>query len=64
MIQQAEDDIVVPNAATRSLSERMEVPIRNYTPSISNHAFLFDPTSFEGRRARQDVVEFFEQRNQ
>lgn len=64
MIQQAEDDIVVPNAATRSLSERMEVPIRNYTPSISNHAFLFDPTSFEGRRARQDVVEFFDQRNQ
>ncbi len=62
MIQQAEGDIVVPNASTTSLSERMEVPIRNYTPLISNHAFLFDPTSLEGGRARRDVVEFFQER--
>jgi len=62
MIQQAEGDIVVPNAATSSLSERMQVPIRNYTPLISNHAFLFDPTSLEGGRARRDVVEFFRER--
>lgn len=62
MIQMAEGDSVVPNISTRILSERMQVPHITYSPSISNHAFLFDPTSGEGRRARQDMVRFFEQR--
>ncbi len=62
MIQMAEGDIVVPNSATQSLSQRMEVPIRAYTPAVSNHAFLFDPVSLEGARARNDMVEFFDAR--
>lgn len=61
-IQMAESDSVVPNITTEILSERMGVDYRRYTPSISNHAFLFDPTSGEGRRARQDMIEFFEGR--
>lgn len=62
MIQMAKNDSVVPNISTRILSERMQVPYITYEPSISNHAFLFDPTSGEGRRARNDMIEFFEQR--
>jgi hypothetical protein len=62
MIQMADGDLVVPNSSTRSLSEAMGVPIREYTPAVSNHAFLFDPTSLEGARARNDAVEFFEDR--
>ncbi len=62
MIQMARQDSVVPNISTRILSERMGVPLREYTPTLSNHAFLFDPTSLEGRRARRDVLDFFEQR--
>ena len=62
LIQMAEGDLVVPNSSTRSLSEAMGVPIRTYTPLVSNHAFLFDLTSFEGARARQDIVEFLEAR--
>lgn len=62
LIQMAEEDLVVPNVATQSLSTRMEVPIRTYTPAVSNHAFLFDPLSLEGARARDDVVEFFDGR--
>lgn len=62
IIQMAEGDVVVPNAATRSLSERSGVPIQSYSPLVSNHAFLFDPTSIEGGRARDAVVEFFDAR--
>ena len=62
MIQMATGDSVVPNVSTRILSERMKTPMITYSPTISNHAFLFDPTSGEGRRARQDMLEFFEQR--
>jgi len=62
IIQMAEGDLVVPNASSRSLSERAKVPLQVYTPLISNHAFLFDPTSFEGARARTAVVEFFDAR--
>lgn len=62
LMQMAEGDSVVPNISTRILSERMKVPYTTYTPAISNHGFLFDPTSFEGRRARQDMLEFFDQR--
>ncbi|MEZ4460566.1 MAG: hypothetical protein R3E66_12740 [bacterium] len=62
IIQMAEGDVVVPNASSRSLSERSGVPLQVYTPLISNHAFLFDPTSLEGGRARDAVVEFFNAR--
>jgi pimeloyl-ACP methyl ester carboxylesterase len=62
LIQMAKNDAVVPNVATRALSERMGVPISEYEPAISNHGFLFDPTSFEGRDARDEMVEFFDAR--
>jgi pimeloyl-ACP methyl ester carboxylesterase len=62
LIQMAKNDSVVPNVATRILSERMGVPISEYEPAISNHGFLFDPTSFEGRDARNEMVEFFDAR--
>ena len=62
MIQMAQGDLVVPNSSTRSLSEAMGVPIREYTPAVSNHGFLFDPLSLEGGRARNDIVDFFEAR--
>ncbi len=62
MIQMAESDSVVPNITTEILSERMGIDYRLYTPSISNHGFLFDPASGEGRRARNDMIEFFDAR--
>ncbi len=62
MLQMARGDSVVPNEGTRLLSERMGVPFREYTPQISNHAFLFDPLDPESVRARGDMVDFFEQR--
>ncbi len=64
IIQQADGDIVVPNGTTSALSERMQVPIDHYDPTISNHAFLFDPTSGNGRRARQQIIDFFAGRQQ
>lgn len=62
MIQMAAGDSVVPNSSTRRLSEAMGVPIREYTPLVSNHVFFFDPTSLEGARARQDAIDFLEAR--
>ncbi len=62
MIQMARGDSVVPNVSTRILSERMGVPFREYTPQISNHGFLFDPIDPESTRARNDMIEFYEQR--
>ena len=59
IIQMAKGDIVVPNTSTSSLSERMQVPITEYEPLVSNHAFLFDPTSLNGARARTQIIEFF-----
>jgi pimeloyl-ACP methyl ester carboxylesterase len=59
LLQMAEGDSVVPNSSSRALSERTGVPLRIYSPLISNHAFLFDPTSLEGARARQDAIDFF-----
>ena len=59
MIQMARGDSVVPNITTRILSARMGVDLREYTPAISNHAFFFDPTSLEGSRAREDMIDFF-----
>ena len=62
-VQMAVRDSVVPNVATELLAERLGVEARRYTPTISNHAFLFDPTSIEGERARRDMIEFFEERS-
>lgn len=62
LLQMAKNDAVVPNIATNILSERMGVPISIYEPSISNHGFLFDPTSFSGRAARNEMVDFFNAR--
>jgi len=62
LIEMCQDDQVVPNSATHSLSDATGVPIRKYTPSVSNHAFLFDPTSLEGARARNDILDFFADR--
>jgi dienelactone hydrolase len=62
-IQMAQGDVVVPNISTRLLAERMGATPREYTPLVSNHAFLFDPTSLEGNRARNDMAEFFRQRS-
>lgn len=62
-IQMAKGDVVVPNISTKLLAERMGLTIREYDPIVSNHAFLFDPTSLEGRRARNDMAEFFRQRS-
>lgn len=59
LIQMAKNDAVVPNIATKTLAERMDLPISVYEPSISNHGFLFDPTSFSGRDARNEMVDFF-----
>ncbi|MBA2662111.1 MAG: hypothetical protein H0U74_07420 [Bradymonadaceae bacterium] len=64
LIQMAEGDLVVPNEGTRVLSERMGVPFRTYTPSVTNHGFLFDPNplSQSTRAARDDMMEFFDAR--
>jgi|GEM_PF-1479512 len=62
LIQMAKNDAVVPNIATQILAERMGLTISEYEPSISNHGFLFDPISFSGRAARDEIVEFFDAR--
>lgn len=59
LLQMAEGDLVVPNSGTELLAERLSVPVSVFRPLISNHAFLFDPTSFEGARARQELADFF-----
>jgi hypothetical protein len=61
IIQMSVGDLVVPNITTRLLSERMKHPYQEFSPLISNHAFLVDPTSFEGGDARQQIVDFFNQ---
>ena len=58
LIQMAAGDLVVPNSGTFQLSERTGVPISEYNPLISNHGFLFDPTSFEGAAARAELGDF------
>ena len=64
LIQQAEGDLVVPNVGTAILSERMGVDYINYEAGVTDHAFLFDPTNLSSatRQAREDIVEFFENR--
>ena len=60
LIQMAEGDSVVPNISTRLLAERAHLPISVYRPAVSNHGFLFDPTSLEGADARDEIVTFFD----
>lgn len=62
LIQMAEGDLVVPNSGTHQLSARTGVPIEAFRPLVSGHGFLFDPTSFEGARARRQLVEFLDAR--
>ena len=57
----ATNDLVVPNINTRLLSERMKHPYQEFSPLLSNHGFLVDPTSFEGGAAREQIVDFFNQ---
>ncbi len=61
LIQLAVGDLVVPNITTELLAERMKHPYQEFSPLISNHGFLVDPTSFEGGAARQQIVDFFNQ---
>ncbi len=65
MIQMAEDETVVPNIGTEILSERMGVPYETYSPALTDHAFLFNPSTISGsatRQAREDLIEFFDNR--
>ena len=61
LIQLAVGDLVVPNITTELLAERMKHPYHEFSPLISNHGFLVDPTSFEGGDAREQIVDFFNQ---
>lgn len=61
IIQMAEGDSVVPNSGTQQLSARTGVEIDVYTPLITGHGFLADPTSLEGARARDQLAEFLTQ---
>jgi hypothetical protein len=64
LIQMAEGDLVVPNIGTEVLSQRMGLPVRAYSPLVTNHAFLFDPNPLasSSRTAREDMIEFFDAR--
>ena len=41
----------------QALSLRTGVPIERFTPLVSTHGFLFDPTSLEGARARAQLAD-------
>lgn len=60
LLQMAEGDLVVPNSGTHQLSARTGVAIESFSPLVSGHGFLFDPTSLEGARAREQVVDFLD----
>ncbi|MBI1947326.1 MAG: hypothetical protein HYS27_16650 [Deltaproteobacteria bacterium] len=62
LIQAAESDRVIPNAATHILAEVTGTIADEYTPLVSNHIFFFDPASFEGARARDDALRFLTDR--
>lgn len=62
LLQMAKGDAVVPNIATQILSQRLQVPVSVYEPTVTNHGFLFDPTSLSGMAARNELVEFFNAR--
>ena len=60
-IQMAEGDSIVPNITTEILSARSGIEYRLYEPEISNHVFFFLPIN-EGRRAQNDMIDFFANR--
>ena len=62
LIQMADGDSIMPNSSTRILSERSGVPISTYEPAVSDHGFVFDPTSVEGADARDEIAEFLKNR--
>lgn len=62
LIQMAKGDSVVPNVSTEILADRMNRSISVYEPNVAGHGFVFSPTSIEGNNAREEIVEFFEQR--
>ncbi len=62
LVQMAVNDLVVPNPSSERLARRMGVDLVSYTPLVSNHGFLFDPTSIQGLEAREDLVEFLDAR--
>jgi hypothetical protein len=62
LIQMADTDRVVPNSATRVLSQITGVPIHEYHALISNHGFFLDPTSMEGAAARAQMLDFLADR--
>lgn len=60
-IQMAKGDSIVPNITTEILSARSGIDYRLYEPEISNHVFFFLPIN-EGRRAQNDMIDFFANR--
>jgi pimeloyl-ACP methyl ester carboxylesterase len=62
LVQMSQGDDVVPNMSTKLLAELADVTLHTYTPLISNHAFLFDPTSIEGAEAKAQILDFFDAR--
>ena len=61
LIQMCDNDLVVPNITTQLLSERMGQSYESFSPLLSNHGFLVDPTSISGAAARSQIVDFFNQ---
>jgi len=61
LIQMCDNDLVVPNITTQLLSERMGQSYESFSPLLSNHGFLVDPTSISGASARNQIVDFFNQ---
>ena len=61
LIQMCENDLVVPNRNTELLSDRMGQPFETFSPLLSNHGFLVDPTSLSGGAARDQIVDFLDQ---
>ena len=58
LIQMCDNDLVVPNITTQLLSERMGQSYESFSPLLSNHGFLVDPTSISGASARNQIVDF------
>lgn len=62
LIQMADGDSIMPNQSTRILADRVGASISTYEPAVSDHGFVFDPTSIEGSEARDEIAEFFKGR--
>jgi hypothetical protein len=62
LIQMADGDLVVPNESTARLAERTGLVVQEFDPLLTGHGFLLDPTSLEGARARDQLMDFFDLR--